>query len=172
MAKPFEGLFGDGSELRVIQFMLPSKGLEFNVSELARGTGVTRQTLAHVVKKLLNWNVLMIASKHGNANYYALNEDSGFVEAFEGLNNCIIEQILGAEELAKIADYSMKPSYVNEGVPKPPNSGYIVAENGDTSPHDWIRFFPKDQPEQAKPSESLANSDTVINLGGKYAAAA
>ena len=109
MSKPFEGLFGDSSELRLVQFMLPSKGLEFNISELARGTGVTRQTLVHVVKKLVNWNVLKIASKHGNANYYALNEDSGFVDAFESLNNCIIEQILGVEELARIADYFNEP---------------------------------------------------------------
>ena len=122
MSKPFEGLFGDGSELRLIQFMLPSKGLEFNISELARGTGVTRQTLVHVVKKLVNWNVLKIASKHGNANYYALNEDSGYVEAFESLNNCIIEQILGTEELARIADYSMKHAHVGDA-PKPLHSG-------------------------------------------------
>ncbi|HQI67614.1 MAG TPA: winged helix-turn-helix domain-containing protein [Methanothrix sp.] len=108
MAKPFEGLLGDSSELRLIQFMLPSKGLEFNISELARGAGVSRQTLVHIVKKLVKWNLLRISSKHGNANYYALNEDSGFVEAFESLNNRIIEQMLGAEELAKIAEYSIK----------------------------------------------------------------
>jgi len=88
--------------------MLPSKGLEFNISELARGAGVSRQTLVHIVKKLVKWNLLRISSKHGNANYYALNEDSGFVEAFESLNNRIIEQMLGAEELAKIAEYSIK----------------------------------------------------------------
>jgi DNA-binding transcriptional regulator GbsR (MarR family) len=133
MAKPFEGIFGDGSELRVIQFMLPSKGLEFNISELARGTGVTRQTLVHVVRKLVYWNVLMIASKHGNANYYALNEDSGFVEAFERLNNCIIEQMLGVEELAKIADYSMKHAHVTNDAPNPSHPSYIVAECGETS---------------------------------------
>ena len=76
----------------------------------------------HVVKKLVNWNVLKIASKHGNANYYALNEDSGYVEAFESLNNCIIEQILGTEELARIADYSMKHAHVGDA-PKPLHSG-------------------------------------------------
>lgn len=105
MPKPFEGLFGDSSELRVIQFMMPLKGLEFNISELARGTGVTRQTLVHVVKKLVKWNALKITTKHGNANYFALNEGSGYVEAFERLNNCIIEQMLGEEALNQIADY-------------------------------------------------------------------
>ena len=58
-------------------------------------------------------NVLKITSKHGNANYYALNENSGFIEAFENLNNRIIEQMLGEETLAEIADYSRNVSRYN-----------------------------------------------------------
>ena len=106
MSAPFEKIFGDTSELRVIQFLLPMNGLEFNISDMARGADVSRQALNNVVKKLLKWNVLKITSKHGNANYYALNENSGFIEAFENLNNRIIEQMLGEETLAEIADYS------------------------------------------------------------------
>jgi DNA-binding transcriptional regulator GbsR (MarR family) len=108
VSAPFEKIFGDTSELRVIQFLLPMNGLEFNISEMARGADVSRQALNNVVKKLLKWNVLKITSKHGNANYYALNENSGFIEAFENLNNLIIEQMLGEETLAEIADYSLE----------------------------------------------------------------
>lgn len=108
MSAPFEKIFGDTSELRVIQFLLPMNGLEFNISDMARGADVSRQALNNVVKKLLKWNVLKITSKHGNANYYALNKNSGFIEAFENLNNRIIEQMLGEETLAEIADYSVE----------------------------------------------------------------
>jgi len=106
LAAPFEGLFGNTSELKVVQFLLPLRGLEFNISEIARSVGVTRQTLEPAIKKLTKWNVLKVVSKHGNANYYAMNEDSGFIEAFENLNNRIIEQMLGEQELARIADYA------------------------------------------------------------------
>jgi DNA-binding transcriptional regulator GbsR (MarR family) len=108
VSAPFEKVFGDTSELRVIQFLLPMNGLEFNISDIARGADVSRQALNNVVKKLLKWNVLKITSKHGNANYYALNGKSGFIEAFENLNNRIIEQMLGEETLAEIADYSIE----------------------------------------------------------------
>jgi len=108
VSAPFEKVFGDTSELRVIQFLLPMNGLEFNISDIARGADVSRQALNNVVKKLLKWNVLKITSKHGNANYYALNGNSGFIEAFENLNNRIIEQMLGEETLAEIADYSIE----------------------------------------------------------------
>jgi DNA-binding transcriptional regulator GbsR (MarR family) len=108
VSAPFEKIFGDTSELRVIQFLLPMNGLEFNISDMARGADVSRQALNNVVKKLLKWNVLKTTSKHGNANYYALNENSGFIEAFENVNNRIIEQMLGEETLAEIADYSLE----------------------------------------------------------------
>ena len=105
LAKPFEGVFGNNSELKVIQFLLPLSDLEFNISELARNVGVSRQTLEPVIKKLAKWNVLKVVSRHGNARYFAMNKDSGFVEAFENLNNCIIEQMLGEETLSQIEQY-------------------------------------------------------------------
>ena len=106
MAVPFAGLLGNTSELNVIQFLLPLRSLEFNISEISRNVGVTRQTLEPAIKKLTKWNVLKVVSKHGNANYYAMNEDSGFIEAFENLNNRIIEQMLGEQELARIDAYA------------------------------------------------------------------
>lgn len=95
MAAPFEGLFGDTSELRTIQFLLPVRDLKFNISELARETRISRQTMMRVVAKLTKWNVLKIAGRYGGANYYTLNDGSGFIKAFEDLDNCIIGQMLG-----------------------------------------------------------------------------
>lgn len=110
MARPFEGVFGDTTELKVIQFLLPLGDLEFNISEISRSVGVSRQTLVPVIKKLTKWNVLKIVSVHGNAKYYAMNKDSGFIEAFENLNNCVIEQILGEETLSQIDQYCQEHS--------------------------------------------------------------
>ena len=76
-------------------------------------------------KKLVRWNVLKIVSKHGGVNYYALNEDSGFIEAFERLNNRIIEQMLGDAKLAEIANYPAKPAQVCTA-PKLSGSGYTT----------------------------------------------
>ena len=41
MVAPFEGLLGDTSELRTIQFLLPASGMRFNISELARETRIS-----------------------------------------------------------------------------------------------------------------------------------
>jgi predicted transcriptional regulator len=108
MHAPFSGVFGNSNELKIIQFLMPLKSMEFNISEIARGIGVSRQTLGPIIKKLTKWNVLSISSRHGEVNYYSLNEDSGFIEAFEILNNRIIEQMLDDETLAEIARCSIE----------------------------------------------------------------
>ncbi|MHB8119058.1 MAG: hypothetical protein ACYDHX_10085 [Methanothrix sp.] len=129
MTAPFEGLLGDTSELRTIQFLLPVKGLEFNISELARGTGITRQTMIRIVRKFAKWNILCIASKHAGVNYYALNRNSGFIGAFENLDNRIIEQMLDTQTLAKIAaDHSIDQSC--SGTPPVQGTGIALAEPG------------------------------------------
>jgi hypothetical protein len=174
MAAPFEGLFGDTSELRVVQFLMPLKGLEFNISELARSTGISRQTMISVTKKLTKWNVLKLTCRHGNANYYAINEDSMFIEAFEALNNCIVEQLIGEEELNRIANYSLEHPQVCLVASKPSDSGYIVVESYETSAKGWLHLSSKtDHLEQPTSKEPLANSRIGINLGvSNYAVAA
>ena len=103
MAEPFEKIFGDTSELRVIESLLPNKNRDFNITEIAEESDISRQAAIPVVKKLLQWNLLKIDSKRGNANYYKVNEDSDFIKAFREINNSIITRILGEELLSRPA---------------------------------------------------------------------
>jgi len=169
MTAPFEGVFGDTSELRVIQFLLPLKGLEFNRSELARGTGISRQTMISVMKKLAKWNVLKLTCKHGNANYYGINEDSGFVEAFECINNCIIEQVLEEDELADIANYALEHAHVP--VLEVPQNGYARDWASESQNHDWMRFGSKESPDTTAFKTSQETLKISIGRGAEYARA-
>ena len=176
MPKPFEGLFGDTSELRVIQFMLPLKGLEFNITEIARGTGVTRQTLTHIVKKLEKWTLLKTTGKHVNANYYAINEDSAFVEAFESMDNCIVEQLLGEEELASIANYAIEHAPIS--LPEVPQKGYAKDWASDPQEFSWMRFTPTESPGITPPKttqdetpQDVPMAPIGIGAGEEYARA-
>jgi len=106
MREPFERLLGDTSELRVLQYLLPLRGRDFNITQIALGADISRQAAIPVVKKFLKWGLLKVACKRGNASYYALNEDAGSVEALQILNNCIMDQMLGKKALTCIARYS------------------------------------------------------------------
>ncbi|MCX6676974.1 MAG: hypothetical protein NTU95_03395 [Methanothrix sp.] len=169
MVVPFEKVFGDTSELRVIQFLLPMKDYEFNISDLARGSGVSRQALNSVVRKLLKWHVLKVVSKRSNANYYAFDKDSGFLGAFEDLNNYVIEQMLGEETLAKMAIYSVERHIKIqpvEGLSQYQAKGWLSE-----SPDSWSRLHLEDRPKPISFEKSVEVKIENVHTGGAYAAA-
>lgn len=104
MVSPFEGLLGNNSELRTLEFLLPMHGVEFNISELAEEMKVTRQTLSKVLKKYDDWG-LVKSRTSGQAIFYSINEDSPLVKSIVQFNNVLIETMLGTEALYEIREY-------------------------------------------------------------------
>jgi hypothetical protein len=86
------------------------------------------------VKKFLQWNLLKIDSKRGNANYYKVNEDSDFIKAFREINNNIITRILGEVELL-----SRPVQPVPLGIAF---QSYITGAGSDSQENSWIRVDP------------------------------
>ena len=52
MKQPFEGLFGDTCETRLLQFLLPMYGIEFDMADLTGEIKLTRQAISKAMKKL------------------------------------------------------------------------------------------------------------------------
>ncbi len=71
---PFRGVLGDTSELRIIEQLMTSAA-DFNISELARVTQVSRPTVHKAVRKLLESGVIQVHSRRGNMKFYGLNEE-------------------------------------------------------------------------------------------------
>ncbi len=105
MIKPFEGLLGNSCELRMLEYLLPLYGIEFNIAELAEEVGVSIVTATRVVKKFAKWGVLKSPRTIDNIAYYTINQESPVVKNVEQFNNVLIENILGDETLYEIHDY-------------------------------------------------------------------
>lgn len=101
MSGPFEGLLGNNCELRMLEYLLPLEGIEFNTAELAEEVRVSKVTATRVIKKFVEWGVL---KSIGNAGY-SINRESPVVKSVEQFNNVLIENILGDETLYEIHDY-------------------------------------------------------------------
>jgi len=108
MVEPFERLFGDTSELRVIESLLPKRERDFNITEIAEESDISRQAAIPVVRKFLEWDLLKIDSKRGNANYYKVNEDSDFIKAFREINGSLIEKVMGRSP-AELSQHALSP---------------------------------------------------------------
>ena|SRR3990167_9195241 len=104
MIKPFEGLLGNNCELRMLEYLLPLQGIEFNIAELAEEVGVSRVTATRIIKKFVEWGVLKLPRTVGNTTY-SINHESPIVKSIEQFNNVLIENILGDETLYEIHDY-------------------------------------------------------------------
>lgn len=111
MQRPFEGLLGNNCELRILEFLVPQHGVDYNISELSEEIDVTRQTVSKVIKQFEQWEIVKPTKTVRNSTYYTINEKSPFVETIVQFNNRIIEKMLGPEELYEIREYLESRAY-------------------------------------------------------------
>lgn len=103
MKLPFEGLFGDTCETRLLQFLLPMYGIEFDMADLVKEIGLTRQSIAKAMNKFAAKGMVKIR-KEGRTPRYSINEDSHLVKRLEEFDNTLIASIIGEEEFRKIEE--------------------------------------------------------------------
>lgn len=114
MNKPFEGLLGNSSELKMIEYLLPLDEIEYDITELSKGVGISRLTTTEIVNKFVKWGILKLTKTTGNMTYYSINNKSPIVESIKQFNNTLIENILGDEMLYEIHDYWTRMSIVRQ----------------------------------------------------------
>lgn len=153
LAPPFEGILGNSSALRILEFLLPREDLEFNIQELADQVGVSWPTAHKVIEKYLKWKILKEAQERGNAMYYELNKESPFFILFEDFNNLVIENILPEEILNQIDVYWQLHAPSHE---EPERESEPLNERDSDESYAWI------QPETQKmPQEGLREKAVV-----------
>ncbi len=97
MKQPFEGLFGDTCETRLLQFLLPMYGIEFVMADLITEVKLTRQSISKAMKKFSGRGMVNIR-KEGRTWYYSINEESPLVKRMEDFDNSLIESMIGEEK--------------------------------------------------------------------------
>lgn len=144
--KPFEGIFGNNVELRIIEFLLPFRGVEFNITDLATEASVSRTTADRVVKKFLEWGFMRISRTDNTIKYYQVNEDSPIYKNFIDLDNKILELMLSDEELYEIHEH-MESQEIFKEKPTPPKPTPQTIPIHSESSLDWQSFihFPSTQ---------------------------
>jgi len=98
---PFEGLFGDTSQLRLAEKLLAMPSFEFSVSELAQTAGISRPSVYNVLRAFEQWN-LVTKLRRGKRVRYQLNDSSAIVGALYDLNHSLLLHMEGPikEELS------------------------------------------------------------------------
>ena len=128
MTRPFEGVFGNTCELRLLEFLLPLDDMRFNVTELSEEVGVSRVTAGRVVKKFVKWGILV--ATNDRIPQYSINPASPIVRSVDVMNNALIGRMLGDEKVQEIQGYLRDHAPIAD----PQDKGTSTEEEWKTSP--------------------------------------
>lgn len=72
--------FGDAPQLRVMDFFIGNHFFDFPLTEIARGSEVSYNSLKAIFPKLLEKEILIKTRKVGKSDYYKFNLKNQFVK--------------------------------------------------------------------------------------------
>lgn len=72
--------FGDTPQLRVIDFLIDNHFFDYPITEIAKGSNVSYNSIKLFFPNLINSGVIIKTRKVGKSDYYKLNLDNLFVK--------------------------------------------------------------------------------------------
>lgn len=97
--KPFEGIFGNSTELKIIEHLIACPKMEFNITILAEIIGISRNVVTEGINRFLKWDIVKITNQIGNIKLYSINLESTIVQHSIGINNDIVDMLTQQEPL-------------------------------------------------------------------------
>jgi len=76
----FRKALGDTPKIRVLEFLIEGRELDYSISDIAEGAEIGRTTLFRIFDDLLENNIIIFTRQIGNAQLYKLNIDNKFVK--------------------------------------------------------------------------------------------
>ena len=123
--KPFEGILGNTVELRIMERLIASPRLEFNIADLSRMVGVHRDSASKAIQKLLRWNVV-VKMEHGPR--FRLNEEEPLVVAMNAFNDSVMIHMF--PEVAEALEDQTSEAHQIEKIKSGMHRHHVINESG------------------------------------------
>jgi predicted transcriptional regulator len=99
--------FGDTPQLRVLDFLIDNQFFDYPITEIARESNVSYNSLKIFLDKFIESGILIKTRKLGKSYYYKLNIENPFIKNLIKLDWMLVKSNLGlSEEPKKIAKIS------------------------------------------------------------------
>jgi len=76
----FRRALGDTPKIRVLEFLIEGRELDYSLSDIAEGSEIGRTTLFRIFEDLLKSEIVVATRVIGNAKLFKLNKESPFVQ--------------------------------------------------------------------------------------------
>lgn len=100
----FIGFMGDSPTIRVMDYLLTERKLDFSITDIAKNAGIGRATLYRIWENLIKNRILIFTRTIGKAKLYKLNLKNSAIQKLIEVDNALTSADLTerAEILAKI----------------------------------------------------------------------
>jgi len=90
----FTKAIGNTPKIKVLEFLIEGRELDYSISDIAEGAGIGRTTLFRIWNDLLNFDIIKHTRDIGNAKLYKLNLENLFVKKMiEMFDSLVIEPL-------------------------------------------------------------------------------
>ena len=76
----FRNAFGDTPKIRVLEFLIEGRELDYSISDIAEGAEIGRTTLFRIFGDLIKNKIVVPTREIGNAKLFKLNANNVFVK--------------------------------------------------------------------------------------------
>ncbi len=76
----FRGVLGDTPKIRVLEFLIEGRELDYSISDIAEGAEIGRTTLFRIWEDLIKNKIIIPTRQIGNAKLYKLNNENPFIK--------------------------------------------------------------------------------------------
>lgn len=90
----FIQIMGDSPSVRVIDYLLTERDLDFSISDLSRNVNLGRTTLYKIWDSLLKYNIVVHTRIIGNSKLYKLNKGNFIVKKLIEIDDNLIKKEL------------------------------------------------------------------------------
>ncbi len=86
----FIEFMGDSPQIRVLDFLLTERNIDFSITDMAKNSKIGRATLYRIWKDLLKNKLIVKTREIGKAKLYKFNTENSFVKKLIELDNSLI----------------------------------------------------------------------------------
>ena len=98
----FTKVVGDTPKMRVLEFLIEGRELDYSISDIAEGAEIGRTTLFRIWKNLEQLKIVKPTRVIGNAKLYKLNIENSIVKKFVELFDSLVIEPLKEKQLISI----------------------------------------------------------------------
>ncbi len=86
----FMHFLGDSTKIKVLEFLIEGRELDYSISDIAEGAGIGRTTLFRIWNDFIKLEIVQHTRDIGNAKLYKLNMENNFVKKMVDLFDTLV----------------------------------------------------------------------------------